>query len=97
MVHSIYAFCSFLLIFDFSTFLCLTRVFEGHSIISRHFSLRRLEPFDCAVVIFLKKEFIGLYDFLCYLHVASQSLTTLCCTLFRINSYSVHRQLYCNL
>ena len=74
MVNGICAFSRrSLLTFDFSTFLCLTRVTEGH-ILRRN--LRGAEPFERAIVInFFLKGLSGLNALRCYLHVPSQSLT----------------------
>ena len=40
---------------------------------------------------------VGLHGFRCCLHVASQSLKPLCCTLFRLNSYSIARYVLSSL
>lgn len=90
MVHGI---CAFAVLFDFRLFdlsLSHTCFWRALYLVLLVDILRRLDPFDCAIVIFVKKtEVIGLHDFRSYLHVASQSLTTLYCILFRLNSYSI--------
>lgn len=73
--------CSSLLIFNFSTFLCLL-VWVLYAILLREVLLR-VEPLDYAIVFFLSAWFL--------------LLTPLCLTLFMLNSFSIARYVLSSL